>query len=45
MDASVFALIALIGLLIFGGEIKFNGLLQRPKSPELRDGERKLLDE
>jgi len=46
MDASVLVLITIIGLLLFGGEIKFKGLLhRRPESRELMDSKRKLLDE
>lgn len=48
MGVSEFALlVALIGLVFFGGavKIKFKGAAHRKRDGELKDGERKLLDE
>lgn len=49
MDVNVFWLIVLLGLVLFGGKIEFNGVLhklqRRRENRELGSSERKLLDE
>lgn len=49
MDVNVLWVIVLLGLVLFGGKIEFNGVLHRlrprPESQQLTDGKRKLLDE
>ena len=48
MDVNVLWVIVLLGLVLFGGKIEFNGVLHRLRSRsenrELANGERKLLD-
>ena len=48
MDVNVLWVIVLLGLVLFGGRIEFNGVLNRlrrhPESREITDGERKMLD-
>ena len=48
VDVNVLWVIVLLGLVLFGGEIKFNGVLnrlRRSERQELKNGERKLLDD
>jgi hypothetical protein len=48
MDVNVLWVIVLLGLVLFGGRIEFNGVLHRlrsrSESREITSGERNLLD-
>jgi len=47
MGVSEFLFVALIGLAFFGGaiKVKFNGVARHQKKPQLKGGERKLLNQ